>query len=171
MITEARRITTKKGDTMCVVKLEDMYGTVNVTVFPKTYEQTTELWVEDTVVVVRGEVQVRRDEAGILCNSAQPLQAADEEMNRKQHHVWITLHLSGTDEKAVSNDVMKVQDIYRCIQERPGRDHFEVLVANGEWMVRLAPSNDTMHYTQELHAKLEEILRRKDAIEVKVIER
>src|SRR5579884_2786516 len=171
MITEARRITTKKGDTMCVVKLEDMYGSVNVTVFPKMYEQTTELWVEDTVVVVRGEVQVRRDEAGILCNSAQPLQAADEEMNRKQHQVWITLHRSGTDEKAVSNDVMKVQDIYRCIQERPGRDHFEVLVANGDWLVRLAPGNDTMHYTQELHLKLEEILQRKDAIEVKVIER
>jgi DNA polymerase III subunit alpha len=171
MITEARRITTKKGDTMCVVKLEDMYGSVNVTVFPKAYEQTTELWVEDTVVIVRGEVQVRRDEAGILCNSAQPLQAADEEMNRKQHQVWITLHRSGTDEKAVSNDVMKVQDIYRCIQERPGRDHFEVLVANGDWLVRLAPGNDTMHYTQELHGKLEEILQRKDAIEVKVIER
>jgi DNA polymerase III subunit alpha len=171
MITEARRITTKKGDTMCVVKLEDMYGSVNVTVFPKTYEQTTELWVEDTVVIVRGEVQVRRDEAGILCNGAEKLQAADEEMNRKQHHVWITLHLSGTDEKAVSNDIMKVQDIYRCVQERPGRDHYEVLVANGEWLVRLAPGDDTMHYTQELHAKLEEILQRKDAIEVKVIER
>jgi DNA polymerase-3 subunit alpha len=171
MITEARRITTKKGDTMCVVKLEDMYGSVSVTVFPRAYEQTAELWVEDTVVIVRGEVQVRRDEAGILCNSAERFLAAEEEMNRKQHHVWITLHLSGTDEKSVSNDIMKVQDIYRCIQERPGRDHYEVLVANGEWLMRLAPSDDTMFYSQELHERLEEILQRKDAIEVKVIDR
>jgi DNA polymerase-3 subunit alpha len=171
MITEARRITTKKGDTMCVVKLEDMYGSVSVTVFPRAYEQTAELWVEDTVVIVRGEVQVRRDEAGVLCNNAERFLAAEEEMNRKQHHVWITLHLSGTDEKSVSNDIMKVQDIYRCIQERPGRDHYEVLVANGEWMMRLAPSDDTMFYSQELHERLEEILQRKDAIEVKVIDR
>jgi DNA polymerase-3 subunit alpha len=171
MITEARRITTKKGDTMCVVKLEDMYGSVSVTVFPRAYEQTAELWVEDTVVIVRGEVQVRRDEAGILCSSAERFLAAEEEMNRKQHHVWITLNLSGTDEKSVSNDIMKVQDIYRCIQKRPGRDHYEVLVANGEWLMRLAPSDDTMFYSQELHERLEEILQRKDAIEVKVIDR
>src|SRR5579885_1734760 len=46
-IREARRITTKKGDTMCVVQLEDMYGSVSVTVFPRVYEETMELWVED----------------------------------------------------------------------------------------------------------------------------
>jgi len=74
-IKEARRITTKKGDTMCVVQLEDIFGSINVTVFPKLYEETADLWVEDTVVIVRGEVQVRRDEAGILCNSAEQLHA------------------------------------------------------------------------------------------------
>ena len=39
-IKEARRITTKKGDTMCVVQLEDETGTIGVTIFPKTYEET-----------------------------------------------------------------------------------------------------------------------------------
>ncbi|HXZ06027.1 MAG TPA: DNA polymerase III subunit alpha, partial [Ktedonobacteraceae bacterium] len=68
-ITDARRITTKKGDTMCVVQLEDMTGSIGVTVFPRTYEETAELWIEDSVVIVSGEVQVRRDEPGILCNS------------------------------------------------------------------------------------------------------
>src|SRR5437764_5896200 len=43
-ITEARRITTTKGDTMCVFKLEDMYGSVNVTVFPRLYEENPTLW-------------------------------------------------------------------------------------------------------------------------------
>src|SRR2546423_2858983 len=63
-VTEARRITTKKGDTMCVVQLEDMYGSIGVTVFPRLYEDTAEVWAENTVVLVRGEVQVRRDERG-----------------------------------------------------------------------------------------------------------
>ncbi len=157
-IKEARRITTKKGDTMCVVQLEDMYGSISVTVFPKVYEETAELWVEDTVVIVRGEVQVRRDEAGIICNSVSPVKAVEEEMNRKQYIVWLTVQLSGTDELAVSNDKIKVQNIYRYIQERPGRDHYEILLANGEWQVRLAPHDDTMQYSQELHAKLVEEL-------------
>ncbi len=169
-IREARRITTKKGDTMCVVQLEDMYNSISVTVFPKVYEETTELWVEDTVVIIRGEVQVRRDEAGILCNSVSRLKAVEEEMNRKQHLVWLTLQLSGADELSVSNDIMKVQDIYRHIQERPGRDYYEILVANGEWQARLTPGDNTTHYDQVLQEKLEAVLG-KGAIEVQVLER
>jgi DNA polymerase III subunit alpha len=169
-ITEARRITTKKGDTMCVVRLEDAYGSIGVTIFPKVYEQTAELWEEDTVVIVRGEVQVRRDEAGILCNSVERVKAVEEEMNRKQYQVWLTLHLSGPDEVAISNDVMKVQDVYRYIQERPGRDHYEVLVANGEWQVRMTPNDNTMYYSKELHTKLENLLG-EGAVEVIMVDR
>ncbi len=169
-IKEARRITTKKGDTMCVVQLEDMYGSISVTVFPRAYEETAELWVEDTVVIVRGEVQVRRDEPGILCNSVSPVKAVEEEMNRKEHLVWLTVHLSGNDEISVSNDIMKVQNIHRFIQERPGRDHYEIFVANGEWQARLTPGDNTMLYDQALHERLENELG-KGAVEVQVIER
>ncbi len=168
-IKEARRITTKKGDTMCVVQLEDMYGSISVTVFPRVYEETAELWVEDAVVIVSGEVQVRRDEPGILCNSVSPLKAVDEEMDRKQYHVWLTVRASGSDERAISDDKMRVQDIYNCIRDRAGRDHYDIVVVNGEWQVLLTPSNNTMHYSSEVHEKLEEILG-KGAVEVKLIE-
>ncbi len=167
-IREARRITTKKGDTMCVVQLEDMYGSVSVTVFPRVYEETTELWTEDTVVIVRGEVQVRRDEPGILCNAVEQLHAAEEEMDRKRYQVWLKLQLSGKDERSISDDIIKVQDIYRYIRERPGRDHYEILVANGEWHALLTPSDNTMLYTPELHARLEEVLGQ-GMVEAKVV--
>src|SRR5229473_750975 len=157
-IEEARRITTKNGDAMCVVQLEDMFGTIGVTVFPRVYEETAELWVEDTVVIIKGEVQVRRDEPGILCKSVEQVKAFEEEMNRKRYLIWLTLHLSGSDEKSISDDIMKVQDIYRYIRERPGRDRYEILVANGEWQVRLTPNDNTMYYSPELHARLEEVL-------------
>ncbi|GAC1386478.1 MAG: DNA polymerase III subunit alpha [Ktedonobacteraceae bacterium] len=172
MIIEARRITTKKGDNMCVVKLEDMNGSISVTVFPKVYEQTAELWVEDTVVIVRGEVQMRNDEATILCDSVERFHADDveEEMNRKQYHVWLTLHLSGEDERAISDDIIRVQDIYNCIRDRAGRDHYDILVINGEWQVLLTPGNNTMHYSKEMHAKLEAVLG-KGAVEAKLVER
>ncbi len=143
---------------MCVVTLEDMFGTIEVTVFPRVYEQDPEVWTEDGVVIVRGEVQVRRDEPGILCNSVQPMHSAEEEMNRKRYLVWLTLHLSGEDERAVSDDIMKVQDLYRAISEKPGRDHYEIFIENGEWKVRLTPQDNTMDYCEELHAKLEAVL-------------
>jgi len=157
-IKEARRITTKKGDTMCVVQLEDVTGTIGVTVFPRVYEETAELWVEDSVVIVHGEVQVRRDEPGILCNKVKPVKAVEEEMNRKRYQVWLRLERSGDDDLSVSDDVMKVQEIYRHLTERPGRDHYEIVISNGEWEARLTPNNNTMHYTSELRAKLESVL-------------
>jgi DNA polymerase-3 subunit alpha len=171
MITEARRLTTKKGDMMCIVKLEDMSGSISVTVFPKNYELMPELWVEDTVVIVRGEVQIRNDEPTILCDSAERFkaEAVEEEMNRKQYHVWLTIRLSGSDEKSISDDMMRVYDAYNCIRDRAGRDHYDILVVNGEWQVLLTPSNNTMHYSEEVHEKLEAVLG-KGAVEVKVME-
>ncbi len=169
-IKEARRLTTKKGDTMCVVQLEDIFGSIHVTIFPRLYEETAELWVEDTVVIIRGEVQVRRDEAGILCNSVEKLQAVEEEMNRKKYHVWITVQLSGSDEKAVSDDMMRVYDIYNCIRDKPGRDLYDIRVCNGEWEVLLTPSNNTMHYSEEVHEKLNAVLLDKGVVEAKLVE-
>lgn len=169
-IKEARRITTKKGETMCVVQLEDMFGTIGVTVFPRTYEETAALWVEDTVVFVRGEIQVRRDEPGILCNGVEQLKAVEEEMDRKQYQVWIKVQLTGSDDKSVSDDIIKVQDVYNCLRDRTGRDHYEILVANGEWQVLLTPSDNTMYYSKEVHERLEAILG-KGMVEAKMIER
>ena len=143
---------------MCIVQLEDITGTIGVTVFPRVYEETADLWVEDTVVIVYGEVQIRNDEPGILCNKVKHVKAVEEEMNRKRYQVWLRLERSGEDEISVSNDVMKVQEVYRYLAERPGRDHYEIVIANGEWEVRLTPNNNTMHYTPELCAKLESVL-------------
>ncbi len=169
-IKEARRITTKKGDTMCVVQLEDVYGTIGVTIFPRVYEETADLWVEDTVVIVCGEVQVRRDEPGLVCSSVEPVKAVEEEMNRKKYHVWITVHLSGTDEKSISNDRMRVYDVYNCIRDKPGRDVYDIWVCNGEWEVLLTPTNNTMYYSPEVHARLEALLG-KGAVDAKQMER
>ncbi len=44
---------------MCMARIEDMYGSVGVTVFPRVYELNPELWAENTVVIMSGEVQMR----------------------------------------------------------------------------------------------------------------
>ena len=169
-ITEARRIMTKKGDPMCAVKLEDMYGSIEVTVFPRLYADTSELWTENTVVLVRGEVQVRRDQPGILCNSVEEVKGVQEEMNRKQYQVNITLQLSGADERSISDDIMRVQDIWNCIRDQPGRDHYNLLISNGEWIARLTPEVDTMPY-EKVRDKLESIIGNQGLIQVELIER
>lgn len=64
-----KKITTKKGDTMCIVFLEDPTGKIEVTLFPRTYAAAAEyLELPDTVLVIGGtldnrggQLQVRAD--------------------------------------------------------------------------------------------------------------
>ncbi len=92
-------------------------------------------------------------------------------MNRKQYQIWITLQLSGSDEKSISNDRIRVMDIYNCIRDQPGRDHYEILVANGEWQALLTPKDNTMHFSDTMHQKLEEALQGLGNIEIIQVER
>jgi len=61
VITGLQRKWTKKGDLMAVFVLEDLQGSVEVMVFPKTMAQIGHLLVEDAVVVCTGRVD-KRDE-------------------------------------------------------------------------------------------------------------
>jgi DNA polymerase-3 subunit alpha len=61
MIRRVRRVTTKKGDTMAFVTLEGSGGTVDVIVFPRTYERFKDKLVIERVVVVSGKLDNRPD--------------------------------------------------------------------------------------------------------------
>ena len=58
-IAEMREITTKNGQKMAFVKLEDLTGELEIILFPSTYQQTLGLWERDRVVLVRGKVNAR----------------------------------------------------------------------------------------------------------------
>ena len=55
-----KKITTKKGDTMAIVFLEDPTGKIEVTLFPRTYAQAADyLEAPDTVLVIGGTLDLR----------------------------------------------------------------------------------------------------------------
>ena len=57
MITEVNNHTTKKGEAMAVIELEDLEGTVKIVVFPGAYKNSVEL-VDGKVVWIRGTVKL-----------------------------------------------------------------------------------------------------------------
>ena len=57
MITEVNNHTTKKGEAMAVIELEDLESAVKVVVFPDAYKNAVEL-VEGKVVWIRGTVKL-----------------------------------------------------------------------------------------------------------------
>ena len=70
MVQRIRRITTKKGDPMAFVTLEAPGGTLDIVVFPRTYERFKELLVPQRIVVVSGKLDARpdRDEHPLLAD-------------------------------------------------------------------------------------------------------
>ncbi len=63
LITSVVRKTTKKGDLYAVITLEDLEGAINVMVFPRDYQLSSTLLVEDAIVLVKGRAKRGRDDA------------------------------------------------------------------------------------------------------------
>lgn len=55
-VADAREITTKNGQKMAFVRIEDEYGEIEAVLFPSAYQQTVGLWERDRVVLIRGKL-------------------------------------------------------------------------------------------------------------------
>ncbi len=67
VISEIKKLFTKVGNKpMAVVKLEDLYGSFEVMVFTKFYEQIKEQLVEEAIVTVSGRLSLRPGERPII---------------------------------------------------------------------------------------------------------
>lgn len=70
MLNSVRKITTKKGDPMAFVNMEDLTGEAEGTIFPKTYEALEALLVEGKQLIVWGKPQNRNDKYQLIIDDA-----------------------------------------------------------------------------------------------------
>lgn len=63
MITGKRTLITRKNNMMAFIQLEDLYGSIEVIVFPNVFERCRDLIKEDSIVVISGTVNFKEDEA------------------------------------------------------------------------------------------------------------
>ena len=74
IITSVKQKTTKTNNMMAFVELEDLYGTLEIIVFPKTYERFKNLLLQDSIVLVGGRISQKEEEAAkIICDTVAPL--------------------------------------------------------------------------------------------------
>jgi DNA polymerase-3 subunit alpha len=65
---------TKSNDMMCFLTLEDLYGTVEIIVFPKTMQRHARLLELDQVIAVSGRASFREEENGkVVAEAIRPL--------------------------------------------------------------------------------------------------
>lgn len=71
LITSVRTITTKKGDPMAYVLLEDLQGSSEIIFFPKAYTEFRAKLVADSIVIVKGTAQTRNGQTNLLADIVQ----------------------------------------------------------------------------------------------------
>ena len=76
MITEIKKIRTKKGDPMMFATLDDLEGSVELLVFGNALAAAGEVLAPDSIVLVRGRVDHKdRDKTCIVAQQIEPFRA------------------------------------------------------------------------------------------------
>lgn len=118
LISEVNKKVTKNNDIMAFIRIEDMYGNIEVIIFPKTLKSYRNLIEEDNVVVITGRVTIREEEQPkILCESVEPL------VKIKSEKVYILIEeekLRKESFEKIKNELLKhkgKQPVYICTKK------------------------------------------------------
>ncbi len=97
IITGKKLKTTKNERLMAFVELEDLYGSMEVIVFPSVLKRYSELFVEENIVLINGRISLKEEEEPkIICNEVMPIQGTVAKNNRKPEKLY--LKLTGTED-------------------------------------------------------------------------
>ncbi len=69
-VTYVRPHLTKTGKSMAFAGLEDLYGHMEVVIWPSTWDETREFWQVDRIIQVQGKIDAGRGDAKLLCDGA-----------------------------------------------------------------------------------------------------
>lgn len=143
MFTELKRITTRKGETMCFATLEDFTDSLEVTVFPRTFYDHVNLLAVDTAVVVQGHVDMTDDGVKLLADRLWPLDSY-----RLAYYVKIP----------AEKDVQETYDALEELFQAHHGDSVVYLFAGGRW--RKTGAKDWLREGAGVKQALEDLLGR-----------
>ncbi len=78
IVAAVKQMTTKRGDLMVFLRLEDVTGGVEVVVFNTTFQQSRELCVADRILIVKARIDRKEGESKLVALELQPFEAVAE---------------------------------------------------------------------------------------------
>jgi len=80
IITEKKIKTTKNNNLMAFITLEDLYGSMEIIVFPTVLEKYSSLINEENIVVIKGRISIKEGEnPKIICDQVKPMHKGMED--------------------------------------------------------------------------------------------
>lgn len=154
MITERTIKYTKNNKTMAFLTVEDLFGTVEVIVFPRDYEKYHHLLNEDEKVFIRGRANVEEDKNGkLICESIYSFDDTKREL-------WLQFETKEAFEE-------KEKELYAMLHDSDGKDAVVIYISSIKAMKRL-PENYSIHVNDNIVNNLTNFLGKNN---VKVVEK
>ncbi|TYQ28761.1 trans-splicing intein-formed DNA polymerase III subunit alpha C-terminal partner DnaE-C [Pseudanabaena sp. UWO311] len=75
LILEIKEVVTKKGDRMAILQLEDLTGSTEAVVFPKTFDKVKHLMEKDKRLMVWGKIDRRDEQTQLIIDDMQPIES------------------------------------------------------------------------------------------------
>ncbi len=162
MISQVKRLRTKKGDPMVFATLEDLHGSVELVIFADTLEEAGNAVEQDAVVLIKGKVDHKdASRTCVVVSSVDRFEPTDEELARAEEEaarevVPEVLQIR-LDIKVVQADVL--DDLRDLLSSFPGDSEVvvELACAAGPRRIRLGPEFRVKR-TAGLHSELAQML-------------
>ena len=143
MITTKTIKTTRNNSMMAFITLEDMFGTIEVIIFPKDFEKNKHMLEVDTKIFIQGRVTMEEDrDAKLICQKIIPFNAVPRE-------VWI--RFSDLDEYQKSEE-----ELYTLLEGFDGND-IVVIYCEKEKVIKRLPKSRNVKVDKVLISRLNEI--------------
>ncbi len=114
IISGIRKRSTKLKKMMANALLEDLYGTIELVVFPGAFQKVENLLVDDAIVYVTGKVDIREGEAPqLLVDEIKPFVVRDEKYAGKKLFVRVPQDMG--DDKVKLKQILKTSPGEECV--------------------------------------------------------
>ena len=154
IITEKTIKYTKQNKAMAFITIEDLFGTVEVIIFPRDYEKYSRYLNEDEKVFIAGHANVEEDKNGkLICEKIYSFDDTKREL-------WIQFATKEAFEE-------KEKELYSLLYGSDGNDEIVIYIASPRAMKRLG-QNHNVHINPELISNLTDFLGEKN---VKIVEK
>jgi DNA polymerase-3 subunit alpha len=148
-IASMRQIITRKSETMLVLELEDLDGSIEAVAFPRTYSRFRELWQEDAILLIDGTVDVRNDRLQLIVEEAAVF---EHKVSTGAGQLRVYVERRGDD----TADRRRFVELYLLLREFPGDDRFELLTDQDGQRVAIPVPDDSVCCCPELLQRLGE---------------
>lgn len=156
IVASAKRILTKKNETMLFAKIEDETGNVEAIIFPRVYSANSALWNEGEKLFITGKMSEKEEELRFIADRAEKLNLGDKSWQKRESGKSGELPAAMLVKIEEMTDPHFFEDLRRLLMRFPG-DRQVVLIFPAGAAAKKMETDFRVADTPELRTAIEQL--------------